>query len=143
MRWPGEQETLDELRTRIGSAVSFAAALAILPAKGLTYTKLRADLKQLETLARMTAYDRQDARWLQIGLRMAEVHAVTGHLLRHHYPNPYYREIETWLRGLLQAVDSLQYKKTGRAGMILPKQQHVIRTEGRPVQVLLPRSVAA
>lgn len=142
MRWPGEHETLDELRTRLGSAVSYAAALAILPAKGPSYVKLRADLKQIEQLARMIAYNRGDARWLQIGMRMNQVHQITGHLLRKHYPHAYFREIEGWLRQLFQVADSLQHKPTGRVGMILPKPQAgPTRTQDRPVQVLLPDSM--
>src|SRR5271156_5158095 len=139
MRWPGEQETLDELRTRLGSAVSHAAALAILPAKGATYVKLRADLKRLEMLARMISYIRGDARWLMIGMHMNHVHQVTGHLIRQHYPHEYFREIEGWLRQHSQNADSLQHKPTGRVGMILPKPQAgPPRTQDRPIQVLLP-----
>lgn len=133
---------MDELRTRLGSAVSHAAALAILPAKGPTYVKLRADLKEIETLARMIAYDRQDARWLQIGLNMNKVHRLTGHLIRKHFPHEYFREIETWLRQLFDVANSLQHKATGRVGMILPKVQAApTRTQDRQVQVLLPDSM--
>lgn len=138
MNWPTEQETLDELRSRLGSAVSYAAALAILPAKGPSYIKLRADLKLIEQAARMIAYNRQDARWLQIGMRMNEVHRLTGHLLRRRYPNPYFREIETWLRQLFEISNSLQHGATGRVGMILPKTRATTRTQDRQIQVLLP-----
>ena len=142
MNWPGEYETLEELRTRLGSAVSYAAALSILPAKGPTYVKLRADLKQIESLARMIAYNRADARWLQIGMQMNQVHRLTGHLIRKHFPHAYFREIETWLRQLLSCADSLETKATGRVGMILPKPQAgPTRTQDRPVQVLLPDSM--
>jgi hypothetical protein len=144
MNWPGEYETMDELRTRLGSAVAYAAALAILPAKGPTYVKLRAELKQIENLARMIAYNRADARWLQIGLRMNDVHRLTGHLVRKHYPHEYFRQVEAWLRQHFDCANSLQHKATGRVGMILPKPQTPpIRTQDRPVQVLLPDSMRA
>jgi hypothetical protein len=139
MNWPTEQETLDEIRTRLGSAVSHAAALAILPAKGPSYVKLRGELKLIEQSARMIAYNRQDARWLQIGIRMSEVHRLTGHLIRRHFPNPYFREIENWLRQLFECANNLQHNATGRVGMILPKPKPgPTRTQDRQIQVLLP-----
>jgi hypothetical protein len=141
MNWPGEHETLGELRDRLASAVLHAAALAVLPAKGPTYVKLRADLKRIEQTARMIAYNREDARWLQIGMRMNEVHRLTGHLIRRHYPHAYFREIETWLRQLFQISDSLQHGATGRVGMILPKPRATTRTQDRQIQVILPDSM--
>lgn len=139
MRWPSEQQTLDELRSRLRSAAVLAGALAVFPVQGPNYVALRADLKRIEDLARMIGYQRQDARWLQIGIRMAQVHQVTGDLLRAHSPRPVFLEIADWLGALDRSSDDLQHKSTGRVGMILPKVQNPpTRTQDRPVQVILP-----
>jgi hypothetical protein len=67
-----EPEIFDCLRTNFRLAANLCVELATKPRKGPNYNKLREALKLIEGAARQAAYWRSDARWLQIGLQMAE-----------------------------------------------------------------------
>jgi hypothetical protein len=115
-------------------AAQHCDALAALPVTGPTYAKLREELGLIEGCCRQAAVWRQDSRWYDIGLQMAEAHKRAGTWLRG-YKDPatglpvkladaHRKRCFTLLAGNLRkgekrAVD-LRDKATGRVGMILP-----------------------
>ena len=123
---------------------------AILP----SYDALRRDLHTIEGCCRQTSAWRGDTRWLRIGIMMGELHKKAGEWLRG-YPIPgtfgrYYpsrRLFETLsanLTAIKREADNLRTKATGRVGLILPDVLPApLRTEGRPMQVILPQDRAA
>lgn len=108
--------------------------LAKLTRKGPTYRKLRDELKLIEGAARQAAYWRQDARWLRIGLMMAEAHKRAGDWLRgirdketgiwKKLPpgvlHPYFMKLAENLRSGQTLAEQFKNARTGITGMILP-----------------------
>ena len=146
-----EPEIFDCLAENFKLAGQHCEDLAKLPRKGPTYIKFRAELKLLEGACRQAAYWRQDARWLRIGLYMEEVHKRAGDWLRgYKLPSgqrvthregtihPLFMKLAENLRAGQQQAERLRNRKTGRAGMILPKPMPAPHRDTRPVQVLLP-----
>src|ERR1017187_4199497 len=146
-----EVEIFDCLASNFNLAAEHCEDLAKLPKKGPTYVKLRAELKLLEGACRQTAYWRQAARMLRIGLYMEAGHKRAGDWLRgYKLPSgqrvthregtihPLFMKLaENLLAGHQQAA-RLRNRKAGRAGTILPKAMPAPHRDTRPVQVLMP-----
>lgn len=110
--------------------------LARLPKKGPSYRALRDALSLIEGAARQAAVWRQDARWYQIGLYVAEAHKRAGDWLRgYKLPNgqritiregqlhPLFVKLAENLRAGHQKAEEFRTKATGRTGTILPTPQ--------------------
>lgn len=139
-----EAEILSLMKTTIVAATEKCGKLAVLPMRGQVYASLRTDLKTIENCCRQVAYYRGgDARWLNVGMAMEKAHQLAGHWLRRHYPRPLFEKLADNLRALGVACADLETKATGRVGMILPKPGRTERTEGRPMQVMLPERVTS
>ena len=95
--------------------------LAVLPAKGPTYSAFRNELRRIEGSCRQAAYWRENANWLQIGLLMAEAHKRAGFWLRRRYPAPLFLKLADNLHGFRVAAERMRTAKTGKTGTILPE----------------------
>lgn len=155
-----EREILSRLKEVFKRAAEHCDKLAVLPARGPTYRKLREDLQIAENCCRQVAYYRDDARWLQVGLYMEEAHKRAGGWLRDksmpRTPNsnlahPLFLKLAENLRAGAKSAERLETLATGRVGQILPKPMRAPdRTQGRLVQVrkspggiIIPDGVAA
>lgn len=110
--------------------------LARSPRKGPTYKALRDKLELLEGACRQASYWRQDTRWLQIGMFMAQCHERAGEWLRgikvpgkpriklapgHLHPN--FVKLAENLRAAQVKAEEFRTKATGKVGTILPEVQ--------------------
>jgi hypothetical protein len=140
-----EVEIFDCLRTNLRLAAQSCDALAVHPRKGKNYTKLRDELRLVEGACRQAAFWRQDARWLRIGLFIAEAHKRSGGWLRGlkvgnvrvplapGHLHPLFVKLAEILRAAYARADEYQTKATGRIGMILPKPGPAPHRDTRPV----------
>lgn len=147
-----ESEIFDCMRTNLVLAVEHCDDLAKLPAKGPTYRKLIDELKLIEGCCRQASAWREDTRWLNHGLLMAEVHKKAGSWLRGYkingvtvkfapgHINPLFRMLADNLRAMIKAVDQTKNQRTGRVGMILPDMLPGPHRETRQHRVQLPRT---
>lgn len=131
-----EIEIKDMWRQSMLGAADDAQLLAVLPAQGATYKRMRERLKLAEGACRQMCHWREDARWLVLPFQLAALHEMTRSMIVSHVPRPLFLKMEETLRKIVRDADELENKATGRVGMILPKPLHLDRTEGRPVQVL-------
>lgn len=134
MAAPTEQQILECLTDNCRKAAEYSEQLARSPKRGQIYIKFRECLSLVEGAARQTAYYRGgDARWLQIGLQMAEAHKRAGDWLRGiKQPNggrralpegqkhPLFMMMADNLRTCEKLAEELRTKKTNRMGPILP-----------------------
>lgn len=145
-----EIEIFDRMYDSLKAAASHAEDLAKLPGQGPTYQKFREHMLLVEGCCRQACAWREDSRWLDVGMTIAEALARTGNWLRGYrvegtlgkvfYPRDLYLLLADNLRGIAKAIEGLRHNATGRRGMILPEMPHVSRTESRPVQVLSPKA---
>ena len=143
-----EREILSLLKGTFRRAAELCDDLAVLPARGPSFVKLRESLAVAENCCRQVAWYRQDARWLRIGLMMEEAHKRAGGWLRDrsmprtataNLAHPLFVRLAENLRHGVTRVAELETMATGRVGMLLPKPlPGPIRTEGRMVQVKKP-----
>jgi len=152
-----EKEILSLLKQTFRRAAEHCDKLAILPARGPTYRRLRDDLETCENCCRQVAYYRSDARWLRIGFMMEEAHKRAGGWLRDrsmprtensNLAHPLFVKLAENLRFGAQRAEELETAATGVIGPILPKPlSPPTRTNDRMVQVpsglILPESYAA
>lgn len=117
--------------------------------RGAFYLTLMRHVKIIEQCCRYIGAGpngRQDARWLQFGLKAEEVHKRAGDWLRARDPSWRFKGLAEVLRQAQHEANVMRHKKTGRSGVILPKAQRYQR-DNRPVQIILPddyqRKVAA
>jgi hypothetical protein len=129
-----EIEIFDCLKTNLRLAAQSCDKLAVSPRKGPTYVKLRDELRLVEGACRQAAFWRGgDARWLKIGLFMAEAHKRAGGWLRGEKqpegPNlklsaselhPLFVKLAGNLRAAYVKAEEFRTKKTNRIGPILP-----------------------
>lgn len=128
-----EPEIFSCLTENFRLAAQHCEDLAKLPRKGPTYKKLRDELKLIEGAARQAAYWRQDTRWLQIGMMMAEAHKRAGGWLRgirsdngmwRKLPpgvlHPYFMKLAENLRAGQKLAEQFRDARTGIIGTILP-----------------------
>jgi hypothetical protein len=131
-----ETEIFDCLKTNLRLAAQNCDKLAVSPRKGRIYQQLRDELRLIEGACRQAAYWRGDARWLRIGLYMAEVHKRAGDWLRGIKQidgkrvkiapgqlHPLFQKLAENLRAAYVKADDFQNKRTDRVGLILPKPQ--------------------
>lgn len=121
--------------------------LARSPRRGPTYAALRDKLELLEGACRQASVWRQDTRWLQIGLAMAEAHKRAGEWLRgikiagvpgrvkvaEGHMHPLFLKLAENLRLAHKRAEETRTKKTGRVGMILPALKTAPRRDTVPV----------
>jgi hypothetical protein len=141
-----ESEIFGCMYENLNLAAQHAVDLAKLPAQGPTYSQFREEMLLVEGCCRQASAWREDTRWLQVGLVIAEALQRTGSWLRGYrvegqmgkvfYSRDLYLMLADNLRGIARVIEGLQHNATGRVGMILPEPGKVIRTESRPVQVL-------
>jgi hypothetical protein len=129
-----EVEILDCLKTNLRLAAQNCDVLAVSQRKGLTYKRLREQLRLVEGACRQIAFWRGgDARWLKIGLYMAEAHKRAGGWLRGYkgpdgkrvliapgHQHPLFIKLAENLRAAYVKATELETHKTGRIGPILP-----------------------
>lgn len=141
-----EIEIFECLSVNFRLAAEHCEDLARLPRKGPTYILLRKELRLLEGACRQAAQWRDDARWLQIGLYMAETHKRAGDWLRgvkqpaggyrpipEGQRHPMFLKLADCLRAGERRAESLRIARTGRRGTILPKPLAGPHRETRPV----------
>ena len=130
-----ETEVIDCLKSNLRLAAQSCDKLAVSPRKGPTYRQLRDQLRLVEGACRQVAYFRGgDARWLRVGLFMAEVHKRAGDWLRGPkrpdgtraklapgHMHPLFLKLADNLRAAYGKAEELQTKATNRIGPILPK----------------------
>lgn len=140
-----EVEIFDRMRESLKTAAECADDLAVLPQKGPTYERLRAELRLIEGCCKQATAWREDTRWLKVGLMMAECHKRAGGWLRGYktqegvnvkfasqHQNPLFRMLAANLRDAIRAVDELKNRATGRVGMILPDMAPAPHRDTRP-----------
>lgn len=142
-----EAEIFDCLSTNFRLAAEDCDKLAKLPRKGRAYSSLRDRLELIEGACRQAAYFRQDARWLRIGLQMAEAHRRAGEWLRGikvegspvrvkiapGHMHPLFTKLAEHLREAQKRADEFRTKATGRMGTILPEAQPAPHRDTIPV----------
>jgi hypothetical protein len=129
-----EVEVLDCLKSNLRLAAQSCDQLAVSPSKGPIYQGLRDQLRLVEGACRQIAYCRGgDARWLRIGLYMAECHKRAGEWLRGvkqpsgvrmkvapGHMHPLFLKLAQNLRAAYDKAEELRTKRTNRVGPILP-----------------------
>jgi hypothetical protein len=129
-----EAEIFSCLSENFVLAAQHCEDLARLPRKGPSYSALRNELRLIEGAARQASVWRQDTRWLQIGLYVAEAHKRAGDWLRgYRLPSgqrvairegqlhPLFVKLAENLRSGHRKAEEFRTKATNRVGMILPK----------------------
>lgn len=141
-----ETEIFDCLSDNFRLAAEDCDKLARLPRKGPTYSDLRTRLELLEGACRQAAAWREDARWLRIGLFMAETHKRAGGWLRGikagpgprvkiapGHMHPLFVKLAENLRAMQARADELRTKATGKVGAILPEPEAAPHRDTTPV----------
>lgn len=141
-----EIEIFDCLVSNLKAAASDADALSTVPLKGETYDRFRRELSLIEGACRQASVWREDTRWLEIGLMMAEVHRRCGDWLRgikapdgtrvkirNGELHPLFVKVAENLRGFQAKVEALRTRATHRNGMILPVTLAAAHRDTRPV----------
>lgn len=142
-----EIEIFDCLSANFRLAAEDCEKLAKLPRKGPTYSALRDRLELLEGACRQAAVWRQDTRWLQIGMFMAECHKRAGEWLRGikvqgspvrvkiapGHMHPLFLKLAENLRAAQVRADEFRTKATGKVGMILPEAAPAPHRDATPV----------
>lgn len=155
MRFMGaltETEIFSQLSQNFNLAAEHCEDLAKLPAKGPTYRKLIQELKLIEGCCRQASAWREDTRWLNIGLMMAEAHKRAGDWLRGYKTDgvrikiaegqlhPMFMKLAENLRAGQKLAEQFRTQRTGRVGMILPEPLPGPFRETRQHRVMLPRT---
>lgn len=148
-----EIEIFAQLAQSFRLAAELSIKLAIEPRKGPNYVAFRTELKLIGGCCRQAAAWREDTRWLEIDTHMAKAHRLAGGWLRGirlragqprvkiaaSQMHPMFLNLAAFLEHCAGWTEDMKTKATGRVGMILPKPQRApTRTQGRPIQVLLP-----
>ena len=150
-----EREIIDCMETNLGLAIQNCEDLARLPLKGPSYVKLRENLKLIEGCCRQASAWREDTRWLNVGLVMAEAHKRAGDWLRGNKTpegvriklapgemHPLFMKLADNLRSLQLACHQLRHQRVGKLGMILPPVLPAPHRDTRPSRVILPETMA-
>ena len=141
-----EIEIFDCLKTNLRLAVQSCDKLAVSSRKGPAYVKLRDELRLVEGACRQAAFWRGgDARWLKIGLLMAEAHKRAGDWLRGikqpdgsrmkvaaGHMHPLFTKLAENLRAVYVKAEEFRTKKTNKIGPILPNVQPPPHRDTRP-----------
>ena len=135
-----EGEVFSFLSQHFREAANDCRDLAKRQRRGSIYNRLRHTLIKIEDMCRIAAYFRQDARWLQVGLCMHEVHQCAGDWLRgmprppddrgrprpplpipEGELHPRFVQLAELLDQQYRVADKMRRQRTGRPGMILPR----------------------
>lgn len=129
-----EQEIFECLTHNLILAANDCDILAVSPSKGVVYDRFRKELELVEGACRQAAAWRADARWLVLGMQMAQCHSRAGNWLRgavgsdgvrRKFPDgvrqPLFSRLAEILREALVNVDRTKTARTGILGPILPK----------------------
>ncbi len=141
-----EAEIFDCLKSNLRLAAQSCDQLAVLPRKGPTYAKLRQQLRLVEGACRQAAFWRGgDARWLKIGLCMAEAHKRAGDWLRGvkgpdgkrvmvapGQIHPLFTKLADNLRAAYAAAERYRTQRTNKIGPILPIPGQAPHRDTRP-----------
>ena len=133
-----EGETLRLIRTTCRAVEADCRALATSPKRGRIYERMRANLRVIEEGCRDMAYNREDARWLPVGLAFEHAHKVSQRWLQYHFPRAMFLKLAENCAALAARCQELETKATGRMGLILPRPLPGPHRETRPVQLILP-----
>lgn len=146
-----EQEIFDCLFANLRLAAEHCENLATYPKTGLTYIKLRDELKLIEGACRQANYWRADTRWLKFAYHMGEAHRLAGNWLRgikvgpgprRRIPpgqrHPMFMALAEALRAIAVRAEQIKNGRTGVRGPIIPIMREGPHRDTRPVQVMLP-----
>lgn len=149
-----EPEIFDRMSSSLREAGDCCMRLAAPRPRGQTYDSLRRHLRFAGDCCRQAAYWRDDARWLTIDHTLSEAHRVAGGWLRGYRDesgrrvmysqatiSDLFMRLAQNIAMLYNHAADLRDKATGRTGTILPIIRQETRTQGRPIQVLLPSNV--
>ncbi len=114
-----EREILAQLKESLRIAAESAYKLSI-GQRGPEYLALRRNLKLAEGCCRQMSAWRADSRWLPFGLKLAQAQQMCGRWLREKQPAWRFKGLAEILACAVANADTLQNKKTGRIGSILP-----------------------
>jgi hypothetical protein len=136
-----EAEIFDCLRENLKGAADDCDLIARFPQSGVAFDRMRKRLKLVEGACRQAAFWREDARWLQPGLKMEQAHQIARTWL--HRPSVQSKKLFAGLAAALRRmhadIDRLEAMRAPRLGMILPRLQAPTEIRhGRPVQVMTP-----
>ena len=149
-----EIEIFDCMATNLRLAAEHCDELAVKPLKGPIYEKLRDELALIEGCCKQASAWREDTRWLNIGLLMADCHKKAGGWLRGYkiygtrvklepgHLNLCFVKLAENLRALLTACDAIKNKKAPKLGMIVPEPVRPFMRDDRPIRVMLPPSMS-
>lgn len=141
-----EREMIDCLAENFRLAAEHCDLIAVSLRKGPVYKRLMAELALCEGAARQLGWNRGDARWLQIGLKMEEAHQRAGTWLRK-YVGPgrdqkiahdLFKKLAENLRFGQNEAERLRDLPTYRVGPILPRPLAPPLRDTRPVMVKRP-----
>lgn len=153
-----EVEIFDCMATNLAVAADCCDQMAVRPLRGPAYIKFREACANVEGACRQASQWRSDTRWLPIGLMMEQCHQfvlkwITGFKVNPGRPrvalserdkHPKFVKMAENLRFAAEGMKILKDGKTGKIGMILPDTSRgPTRTQGRPMQVLLPDGMAS
>ena len=141
-----EVEIFDQMATQFRVAGEACDRLAARPSGGVTYDRLRKALRLLQGCCRQASVWREDARWLPIAQKLNECHHRAGDWLRGIKQqdgrrlklapgtlHPAFLMLAALLRQLAQVADTIRHQRTGRVGMILPRELPGPHRDTRPV----------
>ena len=141
-----EVEIFDCMLVNLRVAVEAAEELAKHPVGDVVYDRLRQALKLVEGCCKQASTWREDTRWLELGLMMAECHKRSGNWLRgikqedgtrvkiaNGILHPAFQMLAENLRALIKLANDTKHKATGRLGMILPAPLPGPHRDTRPV----------
>lgn len=153
-----EVEIFDCIATNVAIAADCCDQMATRPTRGVPFIKFREACANVEGACRQASQWRSDTRWLPMGLMMEKCHQlalkwITGFKAEPRRPRIAVSERDKHqgfvkmaenLRFAAEAMKILKNSKTGKIGMILPDTSRgPTRTQGRPMQVLLPEGMLA
>ncbi len=144
-----EAEIFSCLAENLRLASEDCKQLAWHPRRGLVYARLCKSLRAVEGACRQAYYWRDyDARWLYLGLQMAEVQKRAGGWVRD-YPSrdgrkvahPLFQKLGEVLEDALRRAERVKTMATFHVGPILPTPMEGPHRETRPVQVVTPGGI--
>lgn len=134
----GETEIFDRLRDTLRSAITHCGELATLPAQGPTYLAMIVELELIEGASRQMGFNRGDARWTAFGFEMHAFRKRIGDAIRASHARKIFLHMQGMMEGALVEALKLKDAKTGRRGVITPKQRPGPHRDTRPVYIKNP-----
>lgn len=130
-----EVEIFDCLTENLREAATHCELLAVLPAKGPTYRKLRSNFQMIEGACRQMGFFRDDMRYQHLGMKAAQCHERAGGWLRSQAAPELFTKLADAMRKLDTDVDGLRHTATRRRGPILIPTAPAPHRDTRPVYV--------